>query len=76
MKLGLAAGICALASLLLDTVALNDAVQSFSDIWDAALAFVGIITLSVTLDAMGFFKWAAFSFHLNSLRRRTSVRGA
>jgi arsenical pump membrane protein len=59
MNLGLAAGIGALASLLLGTVTVNDAVRSFADIWDAALAFVGIIALSVTLDAMGFFKWAA-----------------
>ncbi len=28
-------------------------------IWDAALAFIGIVALSVTLDALGFFKWAA-----------------
>ncbi len=59
MNLGLAAGIGAVASLLLGTVSVNDAVQSFGDIWDAALAFVGIVALSVTLDAMGFFKWAA-----------------
>jgi len=59
MNLGLAAGIGALASLLLGTVTVNDAVQSFGDIWDAALAFIGIVALSVTLDAMGFFKWAA-----------------
>lgn len=59
MNLGLAAGIGALASLLLGTVSVNAAVQSFGDIWDAALAFIGIVALSVTLDAMGFFKWAA-----------------
>ena len=59
MNLGLAAGIGAIASLLLGTVTINDAVQSFGDIWDAALAFIGIVALSVTLDAMGFFKWAA-----------------
>jgi arsenical pump membrane protein len=29
------------------------------DIWDAALAFLGIIAFSVTLDAIGFFRWAA-----------------
>src|SRR5512136_748975 len=59
MNLGLAAGIGALASLLLGTVAFGQALQSFMDIWDAALAFIGIVALSVTLDAMGFFKWAA-----------------
>jgi arsenical pump membrane protein len=59
LRLGYAAGIGAAASLLLGTVSLGQATQSFLDIWDAALAFLGIITLSVTLDAMGFFRWAA-----------------
>jgi arsenical pump membrane protein len=59
LRLGYAAGIGAVASLLLGTVTLGQAAQSFLDIWDAALAFLGIIALSVTLDAMGFFRWAA-----------------
>jgi Na+/H+ antiporter NhaD/arsenite permease-like protein len=41
-------------SLLVGTVALSDAAEAFEDIWDAALAFIGIVTLSATLDAMGF----------------------
>ncbi|MGB9958917.1 MAG: ArsB/NhaD family transporter [Candidatus Bathyarchaeales archaeon] len=59
ISLGLAAGLGAAASLLLGTVTLNDAAAAFVDIWDAALAFIGIVALSVVLDAMGFFKWAA-----------------
>jgi arsenical pump membrane protein len=59
IKLGYAAGIGAVASLLLGTVSLGQAAESFLDIWDAALAFIGIIAFSVILDAMGFFKWAA-----------------
>ena len=59
LRLGYAAGIGAVASLLLGTVSLGQAARSFLDIWDAALAFLGIVALSVTLDAMGFFKWAA-----------------
>jgi arsenical pump membrane protein len=59
LRLGYAAGIGAVASLLLGTVTLGQASQSFLDIWDAALAFIGIVALSVTLDAMGFFRWAA-----------------
>jgi arsenical pump membrane protein len=59
LRLGYAAGIGAVASLLLGTVSLGQAAQSFLDIWDAALAFIGIVALSVILDAMGFFKWAA-----------------
>jgi arsenical pump membrane protein len=59
IRLGYAAGIGAVASLLLGTVSVGQAAQSFLDIWDAALAFIGIVALSVTLDAMGFFRWAA-----------------
>ena len=59
LRLGYAAGIGAAASLLLGTVSLGQAAQAFLDIWDAALAFIGIIALSVILDAMGFFRWAA-----------------
>ncbi len=59
LRLGYAAGIGAAASLLLGTVSLGQAATSFLDIWDAALAFLGIVAMSVTLDAMGFFKWAA-----------------
>jgi arsenical pump membrane protein len=59
LRLGYAAGIGAAASLLLGTVSLGQAAASFLDIWDAALAFLGIVALSVVLDAMGFFRWAA-----------------
>jgi arsenical pump membrane protein len=59
LRLGYAAGIGAVASLLLGIVSLGQAAQSFLDIWDAALVFIGIMALSVILDAMGFFKWAA-----------------
>jgi arsenical pump membrane protein len=59
LRLGYAAGIGAVVSLLLGTVTMGQAAASFLDIWDAALAFLGIVALSVVLDAMGFFKWAA-----------------
>jgi arsenical pump membrane protein len=59
INLGIAAGIGAIASLLIGTVTVADAVSALLNIWDAALAFVGIVTLSVTLDTMGFFRWAA-----------------
>jgi arsenical pump membrane protein len=59
LKLGFAAGIGAAASLLLGTVSVGQAAGAFLEIWDAALAFLGIVALSVTLDALGFFRWAA-----------------
>lgn len=72
INLGLAAGVGAVLSLLLGTVTVYDAMQSFIDIWDAALAFVGIVALSVTLDAMGFFRWAALK--VVKLSRGNGVR--
>lgn len=59
INLGVAAGIGAIAMLLLGIVTVSDAVNALTIIWDAALAFIGIVAMSVTLDAMGFFKWAA-----------------
>ncbi|WEU40021.1 MAG: hypothetical protein OdinLCB4_006000 [Candidatus Odinarchaeum yellowstonii] len=59
LNIGVAAVIGALLSLLFGTVTVFDALGALTEIWDAALAFFGIVTLSVTLDAMGFFKWAA-----------------
>jgi arsenical pump membrane protein len=72
INLGIAAGIGATASLLLGTVSIGDAITALGNIWDAALAFVGIVTLSVTLDTMGFFRWAALRIaklaHGNGIR--------
>ncbi|MEM2906875.1 MAG: ArsB/NhaD family transporter, partial [Candidatus Odinarchaeota archaeon] len=59
LNIGVTATIGAGLSLLFGTVTVFEAVEALSDIWDAALAFFGIIMLSLTLDAMGFFKWAA-----------------
>lgn len=59
INLGIAAGIGALLSILLGTVSFMLVYEALVNIWDAALAFLGIVLMSVTLDAMGFFKWAA-----------------
>ncbi len=59
LRLGYAAGIGALASIVVGTVSVGQVATSFLDIWDAALAFLGIVTVSVTLDKLGFFRWAA-----------------
>jgi arsenical pump membrane protein len=45
IRLGYAAAIGALFSLLLGTVSLSQAAESFLNIWDAALAFIGIVSL-------------------------------
>ncbi len=72
IRLGYAAAIGAIFSLILGTVTLEQTLQSFVVIWDAALAFLGIVALSVTLDAMGFFRWAAL--RVVRLARGSGVR--
>lgn len=59
IRLGLASGIGAILSLLFGVIGLGDVLYAFEVVWDAALAFIGILLLSATLNAMGFFKWAA-----------------
>lgn len=58
LNIGITAAIGAILSLLLGTVSVYEAYDALASILDASLAFFGIVTLSVTLDAMGFFKWA------------------
>lgn len=59
IKLGIASGLGALLSLVFGVISLNDVFEALEIVWDAALAFIGILILSATLNAMGFFKWAA-----------------
>ncbi len=59
LNLDFAAGIGAAFSFLFGKISISDAIMALIDIWDVALAFLGIVLLSVTLDALGFFRWAA-----------------
>lgn len=57
----------AIVSLLLGTVSLGDALEVTGIVWDATLAFIGIIILSLVLDQIGFFEWSAL--HMARLSR-------
>lgn len=59
LKIGTSAVAGALVALGLGVVSLDDVLTVSAIVWDATLAFIGIIILSMVLDEIGFFEWAA-----------------
>ncbi|MDD5157070.1 arsenic transporter [Sulfurimonas sp.] len=59
LQIGTTAVVGAVVALLLGVVSVTDIWTVTSIVWDATLAFIGIIILSMVLDEIGFFEYAA-----------------